>query len=113
MIPVELPDELRAAGLPIEEGGDVNLAWDKTSALAALEAVRNSKIAVLSVDVYKLEAWGPIPTEESWSCRRLSGETASEFAERSRHWAGHYIATHDEQDGSLYLVYLDRQEGAA
>ena len=109
----QIPSELRASGLPIDASPESGLAWDKRAAIRVLESLGGTKVAVQEVAVYKVESWGPIETEESWMSSRQPGDTASDYAETSRRWAGEYIKKHDGDEATFYLLWLDDQQGAA
>jgi hypothetical protein len=96
-----------------EVDGDAHLAWPDQHALEALEALRNTKIAVSAVNVYAIEGLGPLPTADAWTCTPIPGETSTEFAIRSRERATEYIEQHETTDRALYLLELTGQEDAA
>ena len=80
ILPTDIVDLAAAApGLP--EG---MLGWTAESARRALQALRFSRVAVADIEVYDRVVWGFAPAGESWSCHRLRGELAAEFALRSR-----------------------------
>ena len=109
----QIPDELRGCGLLVDNGAESSLAWEKDTAIRVLQSLAGTKVAVAEVDVYVLEAWGPTDTEESWMSSREPGQTATDYADTSRHWAIQFVREHDGGDRTLYLLWLDDQRGAA
>jgi hypothetical protein len=114
MIPEELPENLVKSGIP--PGAEMDLlAWNAVDAVSVLEALRGTKIAVPSGDIYRSEYWGLVPIYEGWSCDRVSGETAADYAERSRAQAEGVI----ERPGDLqanrnfYAFHFSGQQDAA
>ncbi len=92
MIPIELPENLVKSGIPVGVETD-HLAWNAIDAMSVLKSLRGTKIAIPSGEIYRSEHWGLVPVYEGWSCDRVSGETATDYAERTRAKAGHIIET--------------------
>ena len=99
-------------GIPTPDG---LLAWSRSQCLVFLRRLGSTKVAVLSGEFLRIDPIDPIglvPTKESWICARVPGETASEFASRSRELAKHKI---DDESNDELLVVLDfsNQQNAA
>jgi hypothetical protein len=82
-LPVELPIDLKDAGVPVESP-EPGLAWSAAAALAIVEALLHTTVAIVSCEVFRSDRVGLVPIYEGWSIERRMGETASDFAARSR-----------------------------
>ena len=113
--PDEIPESLRLAGItpPGIEGED--LAWNKADALAVVESLRGTRVAITGGDVYSLVSWGCLPTGEAWECDRLHLEDSLAYARRSRDAAMAFIQSHavDREGDFLYVLIFSRQDTAA
>ncbi len=114
-IPFDIPDRLKTCGIPVTPDSDNELAWKADDALAVIDAVESTKIAIVEINLYREEAWGFVPTDDNWSCDRMLGETASEFAGRTHECAREFIRS-DVQDRSeevfYELIFSDQQDAA-
>ena len=54
-----------------------------------------------------------VPTDENWCCDNLPGETATDFAHRSRTAAVAYIESRDENEQEIYALEFSDQQSAA
>ena len=96
-----------APGLP--DGVD---GWTRTSLDRVFEALRSSVVAIVGIDVYDRVPWGFLPAPEVWDCRRMPGELAFAYAERSRVAAQQWVQQFPREN-VLYLVQFDSQDAAA
>jgi hypothetical protein len=105
-------EKLLRNGYPLSEGPADGVAIPKAAALRLLELLEGSKLAIRGIEVWWLESWGPVPTEDEWQCRRLALEAASDYASRSRHDA---IAFLKERQGAMemFAFDIDEQQEAA
>ena len=113
MIPVEVPQELITQGIPLHAEDDGEIAWPRQPALSIVHSLEGSKIAVVSVEIYRSQVWGMVPTDENWCCDNLPGETATDFARRSRTAALAYIESRDENEQEIYALEFSDQQSAA
>lgn len=111
-LPPELPRRIRQlaiqpAGLP--EG---DWAWVRDSALAALQALTGTAIAVFQVESYVMPFGQPeaLPTgrRRTWGYDR--GELALQFAERSRQQAAEFINAGAADE--LFVLWFSGQDDA-
>jgi len=112
--PDEVPEHLLALAVPLDEDGE-EYVWAPAEALALIESLRGTRVAIEGGDVYRREAWGFVPTYESWSCERLPGEGSLDYARRSRDVALTTIETwvEDHAGDTFYLMRLTDQQDAA
>jgi hypothetical protein len=114
-IPFDVPERLKTCGIPVTPDSEDNLAWKADDALAVVETVDSTKIAIIEINVYREEAWGFVPTDDNWSCDRMLGETASEFAGRTHECAREFIRNDREdrsEEGFYELIFSDQQDAA-
>ena len=113
ILPSELPSDVRRRvvqppGLP-----DGDLGWSRDDALAVLESLEGSIVAVLQVDIYAM----PFGQHEVIHTGRQAtfihhvGELAIDFAVRSRHQAAELIAASTADE--LFVLYFSGQDDAA
>jgi hypothetical protein len=113
MIPEEVPQELVALGIPLHDADDEEIAWPREPAVEIIHSLEGSKVAVISVEIYRSQAWGLVPTDENWCCETLPGETATDFAHRSRTAALAYIEAREENEQEFYALEFSDQQLAA
>jgi hypothetical protein len=113
-LPVELPLDLQQAGVPIE-AIDGELAWSANAARAVVEALRNTTVAIVSGEILRAEPVGLVPTYNGWAVERNVGETASEYAARSRQIALERIGAESasETGREFYALRFSSQQDAA
>ena len=113
-LPVELPLDLKEAGIPVGSPGS-GLAWSAGVALAIVDALRNSTVAVLSCEVFRSDRVGLVPLYAGWSVERQMGEAASDFATRSRKVAKDKIEaqTRSSDAECFFAMAFSSQQDAA
>ena len=86
---------------------DGSLAWSVDQCLEILSAMETTTIAVLGGEFYRDELIGLVPAYTGWSCEPAPGETASDFALRSRELARHRVreGSHEAQYVVLRMSY--------
>ena len=109
----EIPDELRADAIELPDDASDVWAWPKEAALALLDGLAGTKIAVLGFGVYHVDAEGPVETGMRWAFERLPFEPAADYAERSRSAARDAILGRPDLAPELYALDLSDQQGAA
>ena len=117
MIPEEVPIELADRAVPLEAPGpgQHTAAWARDDALAVIASLRGTKVAIEGGEVYRTDRLGLRPAIGVWSCDRLAGETATDYAERSRNLACGRIEATQETGASELLyafVFSDQQDAA-
>ena len=113
-LPVELPPDLKEAGVPIESA-EAGLAWSAGVALEIVDALRNSTVAIVAGEVFRSDRVGVVPLYVGWSVERRLGETASDLAARSRQVARDEIEAHTRAGtgDELFAMTFSSQQDAA
>ena len=91
MIPREIPASLRSSAIIPPSAGEYEVAWTLVDALAVLDALESSRLAVESAQAYKLVGITLVPTQDAWLFPPTSGETESSRARKSRAGAAAFI----------------------
>jgi len=117
-LPLEIPEELRAAGIPVDpESDNDEIAWQHEDALRVLDSLRGTKVAVLEVFVYVPQPDGDtlLSANTGWACEPALGETASDFAVRSHEGAIAYMESLAKSgtDEAFYSMLFSEQDDAA
>src|SRR5438093_1396909 len=86
-----IPRRLRDRALFLPEFGDGEGAWSKNDALAVIESLKGTTVAVSDVVVYDRVPWGYAPSESVLSIDRLPNEADADYAQRSRSAAAGFI----------------------
>ena len=116
-LPMEIPRELAEIAVPVEVAGpgESYPAWSREDALAVVECLRGTKVAIEGGEVFRTDRLGLRTAIEIWDCERIAAETATDYAERSRDMArGRIEATPAAESGDLLyaLTFSDQQEAA-
>src|SRR5262245_7201761 len=82
-LPVELPPDLRVAGVQIQ-ASECDIAWSAMADRPVVKALRDSTVAIVSVEILRAEPIGLVPAYKGWAVERNAGESATEYAARSR-----------------------------
>jgi hypothetical protein len=114
-LPDAIPSKLRFVAISLKDLGLGEVAWRARDALAVIESLRGTPVAITGADLYRVEAWGIAPLTEGWHCDRLRGEMASQYAERSRGLAAECIADREARSGQevVYALLFTLQQDAA
>jgi hypothetical protein len=112
-LPVEIPNGLQARGKPLSGVDRGLIAWDRAAALAVLESLDGTLVAVLYGEVLREIGDGHLPVDD-WYCHALGKETATEFAARTRRVAAQYCRKHkDDALGPIRIVFHFTPQDAA
>lgn len=90
-LPERIPKRLREVALFLPEFGDGEGAWSKDDALAVIDSLKSTTVAVSDVVLFVRVSWGYAPFGPSWSSDRLPNEADADYAGRSRAGAGEFI----------------------
>lgn len=115
-LPLEIPKNLRNTAISLEELEIHDPAWSFSEALAVVQALDGSKVAILGGVLLVQEKFGIIPTQENWCCDRVKGELATDFARRSREAAREFIEsfrTDLRRDRMVFVLLFSGQQDAA
>ena len=96
-------------GVPMPDG---TVAWSASQCVEVVKALRSTKVAVHGGEFFHSEPIGLVPTYEGWNCTRAYGESATDFAVRSREMVI-ALATSDEHAAQHIVLRLGDQENAA
>lgn len=93
MLPEQIPHNLRklALFLPGMEEGEG--AWPQGEALAVVDSLRGTTLAVSEVVVFESAPGGYVPLDRELSISRLPDEPDTDYARRSRSAAAEFIRT--------------------
>jgi hypothetical protein len=106
-------DKLLRDGYPLSNDSSDGVAIPNATALRLIEMLEGSKLAIRGIEVWRLESWGAVPTDEEWQCRRLILEGASDYASRSRREAVAFLKARQENAHALFAIDIDEQQEAA
>ena len=90
-LPERIPKRLRDTALFLPEFGDGEAAWSKDDAIAVIDSLKGSTVAVSDVVLYERVPWGYAPSERVLSVDRLPSEPDADFAKRSRAAAASFL----------------------
>lgn len=113
MLPSEIPESLRADAIPLDDQAECDAAWPRDQALAVLSSLDGSTVAVLLAHVYAPTPTGLLPTRDYSRCGPLPGESATEFARRSRAAARDFLEGRDDDPDALIAMSFSMQDDAA
>jgi hypothetical protein len=105
-LPSAYQELLLSRGLPLREIGVAATGLARMDALAAIEALRGSTIAIASGDVLRVTNERPQYTFSNWRAQRGIGESLESFIPRSHAIAREYIANYAEPPGQITLYTL-------
>jgi len=109
---IDLPPEVvEAAGDTGIELPDGSLAWSPTQCVQLIDSLHGTKIAIPEAELYRSRAIGLVPLYQGWNCERTPGETATDYALRSRDLALARVTT--LVDEIFVVLHFDDQRDAA
>lgn len=114
-IPEEVPEELRSLAVFVDGPDFSHLAWPREDAMAVIESLKSTTVAISGGDVIRSEAWGFVPAGDYWLCDRIQGEDRFSYARRSHDRALGYIEDYEEGPTAnlLFALTFDTQQHAA
>jgi len=114
-LPDGLGEDLVAAAVDLGPPHRHDRAWDREQVVALCERLHGTRVAVLGGAVYVEQPWGFAATGAGWECERLPGESAPDYAVRSRVVAREFVGTHSPPLGrtALFALFLSDQQDAA
>ncbi len=80
------------------------VALSRDDALAALQALSGSQVAVLGGDVYQVQGSLIKVTRDSWYARRRDSESTAEYVRRTQEAAWHFVETYPDSKLSSILA---------
>jgi hypothetical protein len=107
-------DKLLRDGYPISDDDTDSVAISGATVLRLIEALDGSKLAIRGIEIWRMENWGPMPTDEKWVCKRLTLEAAPDYASRSRQAARVFLKGRKKENSmEVFTVDIDEQQEAA
>ena len=91
---------------------DGSFAWSRLQTLSILEELGASKIAVIAGEFFRVESVGIVPAFDGWECARISGESAADYALRSRELARWKVNLEEYAECLVVLDFSDQQSAA-
>ena len=95
-LPTQLSSRLRAAAIEHQPEGCDHVAWERPDALAVIDELAGSGVAILGGDVLCRVGETFEHSFDNWSVERHTGERWVEYAERSRSAARAYVSRYAE-----------------
>ena len=107
-LPDEIPRTLRQDALFLPGLGDGQGAWPRQVAIAVIEGLEGTTVAVSDVTPYRRVAWGTeihwSISDPVWSVHRMRSESVVDYARRSRREAAEFIGEFEEGDDELLFA---------
>ncbi len=114
MLPVQIPSRLRKLALFLPETEEEEGAWLRDDALAVIESLRGTTLAVSDIVVFGRAPGGYVPLDQECSIPRLLNEPDTDYAQRSRFIAADFIRqTKVESDQVLFAMSFTIWKDAA
>lgn len=113
-LPPEIPPRFEQLALHIPDASHDELGWTKADAVAVIESLRGTKVAVAGGEVFKVNEWSQVRIDD-WRCERKLDESASDFASRSQDVALTYFPRYqsDAVGSPVYVLWFEPQRAAA
>ena len=103
----QIPRPLRESALVLPGFGDGEGAWSGAEAVAVIDSLRGSIIAVSEIALFERAPWGYVPSETAMAIDRRPNEGDADYAMRSRVSAARFIrgCTPDSDDALFSLTF--------
>jgi hypothetical protein len=117
-LPDEIPPRLRQDAVYLPGFGDGQGAWLREDAIAVIESLEGTTIAVSEVTPFRRVLWGTEThwsvCDTVWSVHRLHSESDVNYARRTRRESAEFIAEFtDEDDEPLFALTFPMWKDAA
>jgi hypothetical protein len=107
-LPDEIPRTLRQDALFLPGLGDGQGAWPREDAIAVIQGLEGTTVAVSEVTPYRRVAWGTeihwSISDPVWSVHRMHSESDIDYALRSRQEAVEFMGEFEDGDGELLFA---------
>ncbi len=114
MLPVQIPSRLRKLALFLPETEEGEGVWLRDDALAVIESLKGTTLAVSDIVVFGCAPWGYVPLDQKCSIPRLPNEPDTDYAQRSRLIAADFIRrVKVESDQALFAMSFTIWKDAA
>ena len=91
---------------------DGSFAWSSSQCLEILKTLESTKVAVIEGEFFETQPIGLVPAYTGWSCERWGGETATDYAARSRDLAADHVQMEEHAEMHVVLTFSDQNEAA-
>jgi len=113
-LPPEIPDELATLAVGLPDLVDGEGAWTRGDALAVVESLRGTTVAVSDVILYEPAPWGYAATETEWHVDRAPNEPDTEYSLRTRSGASEFIRSCESAfERALFVLTFPWMKDAA
>ena len=115
-LPEQIPPRLGQQSVALPDLGDGEGAWVRTDALAVIEALRGSTVAVYAVALFEAAPvpGGYAPTEVGWKRDRKTHEEEEDYARRTHMGAATFICECElPEDPSVFVLTFPANPDAA
>jgi hypothetical protein len=113
-LPERIPRPLQESALFLPEFGDGEGAWSGAEAVAVIESLKSSTVAISEVALFERVPWGYAPSESVRSIDRLPNEGDADYATRSRTSAADFIrGCTPASDDALFALTFPMWKDAA
>jgi len=90
-LPEQIPKSLREMAVVLPDFEEGEGAWAKDDALAVIDGLKGTTVAISDVVMWTKALWGYAPSDLALSIERLPNEADADYAGRSRAAAGGFI----------------------
>ena len=113
-LPEQIPKRLRSMALPLAQLDYGEGAWSKSDAMAVIESLKSTTVAVSDVVVFNYAPWGYAPSDVAISIVRLAKEADADYAARSRLIAKEFVQNFEPiLDDTLFALTFPLWKNAA
>ena len=91
---------------------DGKVALTRLQCLKLFKDLESTKTAIVSGEFFRSETIGLVPAYDGWVCERAPGETAVDYALRSRELALAKINDSDSSGSHVVLTIIDQLDAA-
>jgi hypothetical protein len=90
------------------------VGFDRAGAAAAIEALRNSSLAITAIEAMQSASKRPLYALQRWNCDRLPSEPFAQFRPRSLELAEGFLTSFpDPEDGTVMYVLVTAPDETA
>jgi hypothetical protein len=112
-LPAAIPKKLRAIAIELPGLEEGEAAWGPQDALAVIESLRGTAVAIARVLPFGQAPGGYAPASDVWFAERRHGESDPDYAARSQEGAKAFIEERPEQTGVLFALSFPMWKDAA
>jgi hypothetical protein len=106
LLPSKYFEIVRREGHRLTEMDSNEFAFPRAAALAAIDALKGSPVAILGGDALRISGGKALHTYDNWYCDRAPTEDPLHYVDRTHDEAKRYIEGYSESGDILYLLVL-------